>query len=143
MLRTSGIRCPGSGHRHIYGAEEVPALPQTRAPARVCTGTMHRPERDRGFSATLQAKPPGSRSAAGGSPLTKGPLMPTVTTGQENNSDIEIYYEDHGEGPPIVLIHGYPLSGRAWDKISRAFLDGHLQFISPRTRSSTTSRCTG
>ena len=38
--------------------------------------------------------------------------MPTVTAGQENNSDIEIYYEDHGEGPPIVLIHGYPLSGR-------------------------------
>jgi len=106
---------------------------------------MHRPERDHGFSANLQAKPPGSRSAAwaGGSPLTKGPLMPTVTAGQENNSDIEIYYEDHGEGPPIVLIHGYPLSGRAWDKISRAFLDGHLQFISPRTRSSTTSRCTG
>jgi pimeloyl-ACP methyl ester carboxylesterase len=69
--------------------------------------------------------------------------MPTVTAGQENNSDIEIYYEDHGEGPPIVLIHGYPLSGRAWDKISRAFLDGHLQVISPGTRSSTTSRCTG
>ena len=57
---------------------------------------MHRPERDRGFSTNLQAKPPGSRSAAGGSPLTKGPLMPTVTAGQENNSDIEIYYEDHG-----------------------------------------------
>jgi len=96
MLRTSGIRCPGSGHRHIDGAEGAPALPQTRVPARVCTGPMHRPERDRGFSANLQAKPPGSRSAAGGSPLTKGPLMPTVTAGQENNSDIEIYYEDHG-----------------------------------------------
>jgi non-heme chloroperoxidase len=42
--------------------------------------------------------------------------MPTVTVGQEDSSDIEIYYEDHGAGQPVVLIHGYPLSGRAWDK---------------------------
>jgi pimeloyl-ACP methyl ester carboxylesterase len=41
--------------------------------------------------------------------------MPTVTVGQENSSDIEIHYEDHGAGQPVVLIHGYPLSGRAWD----------------------------
>jgi len=40
--------------------------------------------------------------------------MPTITVGQENNTDIEIYYEDHGAGQPVVLIHGYPLSGRAW-----------------------------
>jgi non-heme chloroperoxidase len=37
--------------------------------------------------------------------------MPTITVGQENNADIEIHYEDHGAGQPIVLIHGYPLSG--------------------------------
>jgi non-heme chloroperoxidase len=42
--------------------------------------------------------------------------MPTISVGQENNADIEIYYEDHGAGQPVVLIHGYPLSGRAWDK---------------------------
>ncbi len=41
--------------------------------------------------------------------------MPAVTVGQENSADIEIYYEDHGAGQPVVLIHGYPLSGRAWD----------------------------
>ena len=35
--------------------------------------------------------------------------MPTVTVGQENSSDIEIHYEDHGAGQPVVLIHGYPL----------------------------------
>ena len=42
--------------------------------------------------------------------------MPAVIVGQENNTEIEIYYEDHGAGQPLVLIHGYPLSGRAWDK---------------------------
>jgi non-heme chloroperoxidase len=52
--------------------------------------------------------------------------MPTVTVGQENNADIEIYYEDYGAGPPVVLIHGYPLSGRAWDKQVPVLLDaGH------------------
>ena len=40
--------------------------------------------------------------------------MPIVVVGEENCSGIEIYYEDHGAGWPVVLIHGYPLSGRAW-----------------------------
>ena len=52
--------------------------------------------------------------------------MPTVTVGQENSAGIEIYYEDHGAGQPVVLIHGYPLSGRAWDKQVPALLEaGH------------------
>jgi non-heme chloroperoxidase len=52
--------------------------------------------------------------------------MPTVTVGRENSADIEIYYEDHGAGQPVVLIHGYPLSGRAWDKQVPALLQaGH------------------
>jgi non-heme chloroperoxidase len=52
--------------------------------------------------------------------------MPTVTVGTENNADVEIYYEDHGAGQPVVLIHGYPLSGRAWDKQVPALLEaGH------------------
>ena len=42
--------------------------------------------------------------------------MPKVTVGRENSADIEIHYEDHGAGQPVVLIHGYPLSGRAWDR---------------------------
>jgi non-heme chloroperoxidase len=42
--------------------------------------------------------------------------MPTVTVGRENGADIKIHYQDHGAGQPVVLIHGYPLSGRAWDK---------------------------
>ena len=42
--------------------------------------------------------------------------MPYVTVGKENSGDIELYYEDHGSGQPIVLIHGYPLSGASWEK---------------------------
>ena len=55
--------------------------------------------------------------------------MATVTVGQENSTDIEIYYEDHGAGQPVVLIHGYPLSGRAWDKQVPALLDAGYRVI--------------
>ena len=55
--------------------------------------------------------------------------MSTVTVGQENSSDIEIYYEDHGAGQPVVLIHGYPLSGRAWDKQVPALLEAGYRVI--------------
>jgi non-heme chloroperoxidase len=55
--------------------------------------------------------------------------MPTVTVGQENSANIEIYYEDHGAGQPVVLIHGYPLSGRAWDKQVLALLDAGYRVI--------------
>jgi len=55
--------------------------------------------------------------------------MPTVTVGQENSADIEIYYEDHGAGQPVVLIHGYPLSGRAWDKQVPALLEAGYRVI--------------
>jgi non-heme chloroperoxidase len=42
--------------------------------------------------------------------------MPYVTVGKENSSKIDLYYEDHGSGQPVVLIHGYPLSGASWEK---------------------------
>ena len=48
--------------------------------------------------------------------------MPFVTVGQENSAPVEIYYEDHGAGRPVVLIHGFPLSGRAWERQERALL---------------------
>jgi non-heme chloroperoxidase len=52
--------------------------------------------------------------------------MPEVTVGRENSADIELHYEDHGAGQPVVLIHGYPLSGRAWDRQVPALLKaGH------------------
>jgi non-heme chloroperoxidase len=55
--------------------------------------------------------------------------MPKVIVGRENSADIEIHYEDHGAGQPIVLIHGYPLSGRAWDKQVPALLESGYRVI--------------
>jgi non-heme chloroperoxidase len=42
--------------------------------------------------------------------------MAYVTVGKENSGNIDLYYEDHGSGKPVVLIHGYPLSGASWEK---------------------------
>jgi len=42
--------------------------------------------------------------------------MPHVNVGKENSSNIDLHYEDHGSGKPVVLIHGYPLSGASWEK---------------------------
>jgi non-heme chloroperoxidase len=52
--------------------------------------------------------------------------MPTLTVGDENGSPIDLYYEDHGSGRPVVLIHGWPLSGRSWEKQVPALVEaGH------------------
>jgi len=48
--------------------------------------------------------------------------MPYIKIGTENGSDIELYYNDHGTGKPIVLIHGYPLDGNSWERQERALL---------------------
>jgi non-heme chloroperoxidase len=41
--------------------------------------------------------------------------MSTITVGQENSTPIELYYEDHGSGPVVVLLHGWPLDSRSWE----------------------------
>ena len=52
--------------------------------------------------------------------------MPYITVGKENSGNIELYYEDHGSGKPVVLIHGYPLSGTSWEKQVPGLLEaGH------------------
>jgi pimeloyl-ACP methyl ester carboxylesterase len=48
--------------------------------------------------------------------------MPFLTVDKENFGDIDLYYEDHGAGKPVVLIHGWPLSGRSWEKQVPALL---------------------
>jgi non-heme chloroperoxidase len=61
---------------------------------------------------------------------TKGRTsMPYVTVGKENSGDIKIYYEDHGSGHPVILIHGYPLSGASWEKQVPALLGAGYRVI--------------
>src|SRR5664279_1320957 len=53
---------------------------------------------------------------------TRRIYMPFATVGMENSGNIDLYYEDHGSGDPVVLIHGYPLSGASWEKQVAALL---------------------
>src|SRR6058998_1047388 len=55
--------------------------------------------------------------------------MPYVNVGKENSGDIDLYYEDHGLGNPVVLIHGYPLSGASWEKQVPALLSAGNRVI--------------
>ena len=55
--------------------------------------------------------------------------MPYITVGTENSTNIDLYYEDHGTGQPVVLIHGYPLDGHSWEKQSAALLDAGYRVV--------------
>jgi pimeloyl-ACP methyl ester carboxylesterase len=55
--------------------------------------------------------------------------MPYVTVGEENSGSIDLYYEDHGSGSPVVLIHGWPLSGRSWEKQVPALLEAGRRVV--------------
>src|SRR5215467_417215 len=55
--------------------------------------------------------------------------MSYITVGKENSADINLYYEDHGSGDPVVLIHGYPLSGASWEKQIPVLLEGGHRVI--------------
>lgn len=55
--------------------------------------------------------------------------MPFVSVDKENSGSIDLYYEDHGSGKPVVLIHGYPLSGASWEKQIPILLDAGFRVI--------------
>ena len=55
--------------------------------------------------------------------------MAYITVGTENSTPIELFYEDHGSGQPVVLIHGYPLDGHSWEKQAAALLDAGYRVI--------------
>jgi non-heme chloroperoxidase len=55
--------------------------------------------------------------------------MRHINVGQENSGNIDLYYEDHGTGIPVVLVHGWPLSGRSWEKQVPALLDAGYRVI--------------
>lgn len=55
--------------------------------------------------------------------------MSYITVGKENSTTIDLYYEDHGEGKPVVLIHGWPLSVASWEKQVPALLNAGYRVI--------------
>ncbi len=55
--------------------------------------------------------------------------MPMLTVGTENSTPVELYYEDHGQGRPVVLIHGWPLSGRSWEAQVPVLIDAGYRVI--------------
>lgn len=55
--------------------------------------------------------------------------MPYITVGKENSGNVDLYYEDHGDGRPVVLIHGWPLSSASWEKQLPALLEAGFRVI--------------
>lgn len=55
--------------------------------------------------------------------------MPFITVGIENSSEIQLYYEDQGKGDTLVFIHGYPSSGKAWEKQLSYFVEQGYRVI--------------
>lgn len=55
--------------------------------------------------------------------------MATITVGKENSANIDLYYEDRGSGKPVVLIHGWPLSGGSWERQSQVLLAAGFRVI--------------
>lgn len=55
--------------------------------------------------------------------------MPFVTVGEANGSPVGLYFEDHGAGAPVVLIHGWPLSGRSWEQQVPALVEAGYRVI--------------
>lgn len=56
--------------------------------------------------------------------------MAYLNVGEENSAPIDLYYEDHGAGTPVVLIHGYPLSSQSWEKQVTTLLNAGYRVIS-------------
>src|SRR6266849_6863753 len=76
-------------------------------------------------AAPLLSALPSTAAAAESDPFQRAGKAATssrIRVGQENSTPIELYYEDHGSGSPVVLIHGWPLSGASWEKQTAALL---------------------
>ncbi len=55
--------------------------------------------------------------------------MPRTTVAHDNGQPVEIHYEVAGEGSPVVLIHGWPLSARSWEAQVHALVEAGHQVI--------------
>lgn len=56
--------------------------------------------------------------------------MPYIAVAEDNSGPIELYYEDHGAGPAVVLVHGFPTSGRTWEKQAAALYRAGFRVVS-------------
>ncbi len=52
-----------------------------------------------------------------------------INVGEENSTSIDLYYEDHGSGKPVILIHGWPLNCGSWEKQVPALLDAGYRVV--------------
>jgi len=55
--------------------------------------------------------------------------MNYINVDKENSGTVDLYYEDHGQGKPVILIHGWPLSGASWEKQVPALVDAGYRVI--------------
>jgi non-heme chloroperoxidase len=55
--------------------------------------------------------------------------MPYVTVGESGRTPVRLYYEDHGSGRPVVLVHGWPVSGRSWERQVPALIDDGYRVV--------------
>ncbi|MDR3416095.1 MAG: alpha/beta hydrolase [Nevskia sp.] len=55
--------------------------------------------------------------------------MSTIKVGQENSTAIELYYEDHGQGRPVVLIAGYPFDSTSWERQTATLVEAGYRAI--------------
>ena len=56
--------------------------------------------------------------------------MPMLKVNAQGRTPVELHYQDQGEGKPVVLIHGWPLSGRAWEAQVPALVQAGYRVIS-------------
>lgn len=69
--------------------------------------------------------------------------MSKLTVGSENTTPIELHYDDHGTGKPVVLIHGWPLSGRSWENQVPALIEAGYPSSPTTAAASATPRSRG
>src|SRR3979409_326729 len=89
-----------------------PGTTSRRSMLKVAAAALATPLLPRWAQASRPARPWTERTAWGGT--RRRSTIGSVTVGQENSAPIDLYYEDHGLGQSVILIHGYPLSGTSW-----------------------------
>ena len=56
--------------------------------------------------------------------------MHYIEVGKENAASIDLHYQDHGTGKPVILLHGWPLNERSWENQEAVLLAKGFRVIS-------------